>query len=201
MLGRTQCLLVVWLIVLSESLSYCQGREYSVLPMPTTPQLNYNLSGLNLPGHGSAVCLSSQPTSLRQVCFPVDPQSVAYGLVPGNSITLAGVQGRTSDIWQVFSQLEAEVVGASATTIIIFLIFLLRHRIWRFLLSSRDQQSSEFVFRGTAASAGQPRRSRYRLRIYPTGRVLEAAGYRSGEISTWRLVDFRDDDPGEELGE
>jgi len=112
--------LLIFIVVVFDSLLYCQGSAYKSRPLPTNAELSGGLSGLNLPGYGFAACAASYPASTSVPCFPVDPQSVAYGLTGGNPMRHAN---GTPTLWPELPVREAVLIGVDALIIVFALIF------------------------------------------------------------------------------
>src|SRR6266567_6907267 len=88
MFVRIRSSLLIFFIVLSANLLYSQGGEYRALPLPTVADVNRALSGLNLPGYGSAACAAAYPASMPVPCMPIDPQTLAYAFAAGDPTKL-----------------------------------------------------------------------------------------------------------------
>lgn len=88
MLG-IRTIVLIYFIVLPANLLYSQDkRAQRTTVTARVADLNGVLSGLNVPGYGSAACAAGYPASTRMPCFPIDSQTVAYGLSARNPINV-----------------------------------------------------------------------------------------------------------------
>jgi hypothetical protein len=141
--------LILVFIFLDVHLLYCENSKHQAQVLSAALELNDGLTGLKSTDLGSAACISAKPVSMPPLCVPVDPQSVAHSLTPGNPsrfIALQiGIGAPWSELMTVKSYLKstlASIVGLAVFPVALIMLLVRGKKAGRLIASPSQELSS-----------------------------------------------------------